>query len=152
MRVDISTETLQAFLDDAWDAAPEEGDTLRDTLRGFEKQLTAQFETAGSLGSVSKNSASQSYRGPGLGSYTIPQIQTAWRTLINLFDSTLAWINSYLANPPATPPTCWTPPEDNSDATVYQFMKNQLVVVTEYQPDLSNLRLRPTLGYAPQTW
>ena len=140
--MDISTETLQAFLDDAWDAAPASASTLRPQLRAFEKAVTAQFSTVGSIGSVSKNSTSQSYRGPGLGSYTLVQIATAWRQLINLYDE-VRHLADYLQSKAnacfvAQFPDYATDP----DVVVYTLMKERLIVVDDYQVDLTNLRLR----------
>lgn len=145
--MDVTTETFQAFLDDAWDAAPQQANTLRDQLRTFEKQVTALFRL-GSIGSVSKNAASQSYRGPGIGQYTPAQIQTVWRGLINLFDEVKACIDAELAEQPETPPDP-NPPTNDADPTVYAGMKCRLQVVTEYSSDLTNLRLQPTLLPAP---
>ena len=140
--MDISTETLQAFLDDAWDVAPASASTLRNQLRAFEKATTSQFSTVGSIGSVSKNSTSQSYRGPGVGSYTLVQISNAWRQLINLYDE-IRKLSDYLqsiSNPRfvATFPIYLTDP----DVVVYEIMKERLIVVDDYQVDLTNLRLR----------
>ena len=139
--MDISTETLQSFLDDAWDAAPAEANTLRDTLRGYEKAATRLF-SAGSLASVGKNSANQAYRGPGVGSYTPVQIANAWRTLITLFDRVKRAIDRELAEPvPADPDA----PVNDADLTVYTCMMANLQVVTEYQSDITELLLPPTL-------
>lgn len=140
--MDISTETLQAFLDDAWDAAPASASTLRPQLRAYEKSITAQFSTVGSIGSVSKNSTSQSYRGPGVGSYTLVQISTAWRQLINLYDE-IKLLADYLQ---ARANDCFIQQfpnyEADPDVVVYTIMKERLIVVNDYQVDLTNLRLR----------
>jgi hypothetical protein len=154
--VDITTETLQSFLDDAWDAAPSSANSLRDQLRSFEKAVTAQY-SQGSIASVSKNSFSQTYRGPGLGSYTLVQIANAWRTLINLFDEEKqradfiqaagdAWFIAKF-------PNYSSGDSPDTDPAIYDLMKNRLFVITEYQTDLSDLRLRPTLaGEGVRTW
>ena len=140
--MDISTETLQAFLDDAWDAAPDSASTLRNQLRTFEKAVTAQFSTVGSIGSVSKNSTSQSYRGPGVGQYTVAQIQTAWRMLINLYDQTkqsLDWENKNSTWFTAKYPTYLV----DQDQAIYDlcaaWLRNDF---SSYEVDLTNLRLR----------
>ena len=149
--VDVTAETLAAFLDDAWDACQASANLLRDQLRAFEKNATGIYNQ-GTLAAVSKNSASQTYRGAGVGSLTTLQIANAWRLLINLFDTTLAAINWRLANPSSNP-AC--NPPDNSDGTVYACMKPILLPVTEYQVDVTDLRLWPTAttqGTAPFAW
>ncbi len=139
--VDITTQTLQGFLDDAWDAAPVQANTFRAQLRKFESSATLLF-SGGSIGSVSKNSVSQSYRGPGLGSYTPVQIANAWRDLINLFDSVKKQIDCLIAAGNTDFP-------DDTDETIYEAMKSQLIVITEYQPNMTDLYLTST---RPVTW
>ncbi len=147
--MDVTIQTYQTFLDDAWDAAPQGANTLRDQLRAFEKTLSPLFNQ-GSLASVSKNSASQTYRGPGLGSYTTPQITKVWRDLINLYDHTLNRVNCLLnaTIKPNPLPTWW--PADNTDNTLYGFMKYRLVECSEYSMDMTYLRLPPTEGLVPE--
>ena len=79
-----TTSDLRRLLDDAWDAAPEGGDTLRDTLRTFEKSAGAAV-SGGNPASISKNSASVSYQF-GVGAFTPADVARAWRELIDLFD------------------------------------------------------------------
>lgn len=169
--VDIAVETLQAFADTAWDAANNDANSYRAQMRSYESQLVVLFASSGVLGSVSKNSVSQSYRGPGLGSYTVAQLQTAWRMLINLYDqqkkvTDTLWF--FANNPPANPVPgwgCWygiTPAQflakyptynQDPDQAIYDFMLFRLEPVTEYQIDLTDLRFQPTLGaLAPNTW
>jgi hypothetical protein len=140
-------ETLQSFLDDAWDALPDTANVLRDQLRSFEKNVTPLF-SQGSISSVSKNSASQTYRGPGLGSYTPIQIANAWRTLINLYDATLQKANwAFTQNIPwflQTYPAFSQAAGTDNDPTVYAMMKWILVPTTEYRIDITDLRLEPT--------
>lgn len=163
--MDISAETLQAFLENAWDAAPNAANTLRQQLRVYEVAATNLF-SGGSIGSVSKNSTSQSYRGPGLGSYTPVQIANAWRNLINLFEQQKCETDAVYAAATAIPPQQWAVPflvkfptyAEDPDPAVYCLMTKQLLPVNEYQTDLTVLRLQPTLspGYGaagyPPTW
>jgi hypothetical protein len=142
--VDVTVQTYKAFLDDAWDAAPAAANTLREQLRAFEKQVTTLF-SAGALGSVSKNTASQSYRGPGVGSYTPAQLQTVWRDLIDLFDEVKAWVDAEISESPPDP----NPPPNDGDPVIYDHMKRRLMVITEYSPNLIDLRLQPTLRPRP---
>ena len=137
--MDITTETVQAILDDAWDACPLTANSLRDQLRTFEKGVTKLF-SGGSLASVAKNNSSQAYRGPGVGSHTPVQIANAWRKLINLFDQAKNEIDLELtANDTQKPP-------DDLDPSIYARMQQSLVIVDEYQPDITDLLLPPTLS------
>src|SRR5579862_879288 len=130
--MDIPIETYAAFLDDAWDASPQEANSLRGQLRTFEKQVTTLF-SQGSIASVGKNSANQSYRGPGLGSFTPAQLQYLWRRLINLFDSTKNEVDAEIALPDTQAPA------NDQDPVIYGRMMLQLQPVTEYQPDMTDL-------------
>lgn len=136
--MDIPIETYAAFLDDAWDAAPNVANSLRGQLRAFEKQVTTLF-SQGSIASVGKNSANQSYRGPGVGSFTPAQLQYVWRRLINLFDSTKAEVDQEIAVADSQAPA------NDGDPVIYARMMLQLQPVAEYQPDITDLLLPPTL-------
>lgn len=158
--MDISAETLQGFLENAWDAAPDNANTLREQLRSYEKAASNLF-LGGSIASVSKNSASQSYRGPGLGSYTPVQIANAWRMLINLYEQEKGQTKCLYDISKQYPNNTrgqWfiekfpTYAQD-ADPAIYDFMNRKLIPVEEYQTDLSDLRLQPTLSAGlPQTW
>jgi hypothetical protein len=154
--MDIGIEVLQSFLDDAWDAAPNSGNSLRDQLRAFEKQVNALFNTSGTLGSVAKNSASQSYRGPGLGSYTVPQVAAAWRVLINLFDKEKCRADAINAAGVAWFTAKYGGYEQDADQAVYDFCVSWLRRdFTQTQIDVSELRLQPTAAGLPiplETW
>jgi len=80
----IATQHLQRMLDDAWDAATDGADTLRDSLRAQEKTV-GELLASGQIQSVSKNSASHSYAFGG-GTLTLNELAQGWRDLINLFD------------------------------------------------------------------
>lgn len=152
--MDITVEKLQYFLEYAWTKAPAQANSLREQLFAFESSVR---ETArgGSVGSFSKNGASQTYRGPGLGAYTADQLGDGWRTLINLYDSIQSAMNQAATHPPTNPPVGWptVPADGDWDVQVYPLMVDRLRIgtVTEYQVDLTNLRLRPTFGCPPVT-
>lgn len=158
--MDISVETLQGFLDDAWDAAIDGAGTLRTQLRSYESQVTSLFSASGSISSVSKNSTSQSYRGPGVGSYTTAQIQSAWRMLINEYDFSKKqcdYFNYLSINDPANTngqnfASDFPDYANDPDQAVYADMKYRLQPCTEYQCDLTDLRLKPTLTSPSLTW
>jgi hypothetical protein len=154
--MDITVEKLQYFLEYAWAKAPAQANTLRDQMFSFEVSVR---ETArgGSVGSFSKNGASETYRGPGLGTYTADQLGDGWRMLINLFDSIQAAMDNASKNPPTNPPAWWptVPADGDWDAQVYPAMVKRLQggTVTEYQVDLTDLRLQQSYGCPPVlTW
>ena len=161
--MDISAETLQGFCDDAWDAAIAGANTYRPQLRLYESSLAKLF-AGGSIGSVSKNSVSQSYRGPGLGSYTPVQLSNAWRMLINLYDEVLVYCNHlYTLSQVVPPPSPNSIPAlfvakfpefpNDPDNAVYYFMGKKLQPIDSYETDLTDLRLPLTRGAtAPVTW
>lgn len=151
--MDIAVETLQAFLDDAWDSAQDTATGFRDQLRAYEKSITAQFASVGSIASLSKNSTNQSYRGPGLGQYTVAQIQTAWRMLINLYDATKDRFDYLSASGNTDFAEDYPDYKGDPEKAVYSFSSHWLRNdFTHYQTDLSDLRLRPTLSGGVRTW
>jgi hypothetical protein len=114
------------LLDDAWDAAPAGANTLREQLRANE--VTAgQILAAGSLASVSKNSASQAWALSGPGAFTPAELVRAWRDLLNLFDS----ISDLMTRGAETV----------TDEAIYAEMKSQLrLSANSVSLDLRNLR------------
>jgi len=161
--VDVSAETLQAFADNAWDTALAQANSFRPQLRIYEQGATNLFG-GGSIGSVSKNSVSQTYRGPGVGSYTPVQIANSWRMLINLYDELLAYCNRLFllsqSNPPPSPNSIpalfiakFPQYQADPDDAVYYFMQRKLRPIDSYETDLTELRLVEALGYVNfPTW
>lgn len=150
--MDIDARTLACWNDNAWDDAPLGANTLRQQLRIQERAAQNLF-SAGSLGSVSKNSASQSYAGAGFGRFSVAQIQQGFRILIELYDQCLDQANcivAALATNPTNPCLQWFVQyvagfAADPDAAVYALMKFRLCPVDNYEIDLSDLRLQPTL-------
>lgn len=138
--MDISTATLRGLLDKAWLAAPAGANSLRDQLLIFEQQALALIG-GGSLASVSKNSASQSYAS-GPNALTPLQIQRAWRYLVDLFDEVKAWADDELAEVPPD----GDEPANDLDPAVYAEMMNRLRYVYSESTDLTELRVSPTLS------
>ena len=138
--MDISTATLRGLLDKAWLAAPASANSLRDQLLTFEQQSLALIG-GGSLASVSKNSASQSYAS-GPNALTPLQIQRAWRYLVDLFDEVKAWADDELAE---TSPDGDEPANDQ-DPAIYGEMMKRLRYVYSASTDLTQLRVPPTLA------
>lgn len=162
--MDVSAETLQAFADNAWDVAKDDANSYRPQLRSYESSATILF-SGGSISSVSKNSTSQSYRGPGVGSYTPVQIANSWRMLINLYDEVLRFCNCLYqlsqANPPPSPNslaikfiTKFPDFAADPDPAVYFFMQQRLQPIESYETDLTDLRLPLVLSAngGPLTW
>jgi hypothetical protein len=152
--LDIPLETLQAVLDQSWANVPAGNNTFVPYLLAQEQARLALFSTTGSIGSVAKNSTSQSFTGPSGASLTVLQMQKLYRMLINLyrqkkqetdrlFQNSVAWFISKF-------PTYAT----NADPAVYDFMVNWLGQdFTQYQCDMTDLRMEPTLaGEGLVTW
>jgi len=74
------------MLDDAFDDASSAATPLRTQLR-LNERAAGSLVSGGSLASVSKNSASQSYAF-GRGNVTPAEIARGWRILIDCFDVT----------------------------------------------------------------
>lgn len=109
------------MLDDAWDDRAEL--TLREKLRANERAAGAML-SAGSLASVSKNSASQSFA-YGRGNVTVAEIARGWRELITCFDQVFT---SFNAAGLAT-----------DDATIVVEMRARIQPVREFTKDFSGL-------------
>jgi hypothetical protein len=154
--MDVPVEEHQRMLEDAYETsqAAQTVGGLRGQLRIWEQNIARQYEVTGSIASIAKNSASQSYRGSAVGSYTPAQLSQSFRRLINLFDSVQREVQSALAGlQPTTPPPWW--PKDATDSSIYPIMKWQLaeMLPSEYECDFTFLRLHPTLaGPYPATW
>jgi hypothetical protein len=159
--VDIDARTLACWAENAWDDCAATPASFRAQLRLMERGAASLF-ASGSIGSVSKNSASQSYAGSGFGRYSVVQIQQAFRMLIELYDSEL-WETQCLFNLAQTYPTnqCginfilkYLNYAADPDDAVYDRITRKLIPVESYEVDLSYLRLQPTLGAwpTPGTW
>jgi len=126
--------------DNAWDDAPAGALTFFQQLRGEERKVATLF-SQGAIASVGKNSANQSYRGAGIGSFTPAQIQVGWRTLINLYNQMKANIAAEIA---AADPQA--PPGGDTEQEIY--LRGQIILgtpIVEYQSDMTDLLLPPTL-------
>ena len=109
------------MLDDAWDDRAEL--TLREKLRANERAAGAML-SAGSLASVSKNSASQSFA-YGRGNVTVAEIARGWRELITCFDQVFTSFN--------------TAGLATDDATIVVEMRARIQPVREFTKDFSGL-------------
>ena len=160
--MDIDARTLACWFENAWDDAPEQASSLRDQLRKMERGAATLF-SAGSIGSITKNGASNSYAGAGFGRFSVAQIQQGFRMLIELYD-TEKWETQCiynLANTPGNVNQCaieflaqYPNYNQDPDQAIFDRVSRRLgFPVESYQVDLSDLRLRPTLGGPyPSTW
>ena len=159
--MDIDARTLACWYENAWDDCAATPASLRDQLRLMERSAASLF-ASGSIGSVSKNSASQSYAGAGFGRFSVAQIQQGYRMLIELYDTALTECNCLWNAAQQYPlstraqwfvqkyPTFPADPDLAVNDKITCILGNP---VESYQVDLSDLRLRPTI--APgivQTW
>ncbi len=78
--MDVNTDDLEAFLNLAWQNAKDAANTLPEQLLA-EQQAALSLLARGSIASVGKNSANQSYGYYGPGNLTHRQITNAFTTL-----------------------------------------------------------------------
>jgi hypothetical protein len=76
---------MLAFLNDAWQRAADQANTFRETLLS-DQSASLAFVKQGSIASVGKNSANQSYKNYGPGSLTHVQIVEVIGNLLGLYD------------------------------------------------------------------
>ena len=159
--VDIDTRTLACWAENAWDDCPATPSSFRGQLRIMERNAASLF-SSGSIGSVSKNSASQSYAGAGFGRFSVAQIQQGYRMLIELYDTEL-WETQCIWNLSQTPGNVnqcainfaaqYPNYLQDPDQSVWDRISCLLgSPVDSYQIDLGDLRLRPTLTAGVRTW
>lgn len=142
MTNDVSPQVLLAFLSDAWERAGSEANSLRQTLTNDQREALALVKQ-GSIASVGKNSASQSYKGYGAGSLTQVQIVELISNLIGLYEQVKSKIyNQFLASADFD----YTEPAGfDYDAPVYQILSNALTQQSSGRayslPDLRDIRI-----------
>lgn len=115
----LETADLRRMLDDAYDDALSDSLPLREQLRSKERASGAVI-AGGSLSSVSKNSASQSYAF-GRGNVTPAEIARGWRVLIDSYDTVAASLSS------------------TDDAVIVAEMRLKLHPVREFTKDFTGL-------------
>lgn len=151
--MDIDSRTLACWAENAWDDCPAAPLSLRSQLRLMERSAASLF-AAGSIGSVSKNSASQSYAGAGFGRFSVAQIQQGYRMLIELYDWLLAETGRMNTCAVAWFVAKYPNYAQDPDFAIWDALSYRLGnPVENYEIDLSDLRLRPTLAAGVvQTW
>jgi hypothetical protein len=117
--VPATTDDLRRILDDAYDDSVSEAVTLREKLRYNERAIGALI-SAGSISSVSKNSASQTIA-YGAGNLTTAEVARAWRVLIDCHDAVAADASK------------------NTDLLIKSEMMRRLTAVREFTKDFTGL-------------
>jgi hypothetical protein len=143
---------LLTALDDAWSRAPSAANSLREQLLADKLEAYARIKQ-GTIASVGKNSANQSYRGYGPGSLTLVQIVEALGSLISFYDQLKQKItDEFLAS------ADWNnavPGGFDFDTPIYNLLTEKLQIVDQAQlrPDITTINL-PGLGriVAPLSW
>lgn len=150
MRSDVSSELLKAFLDDAWNNAPDDANSFREQLV-TERKAALEMVKKGSLGNVAKNSSSQAYRGYGPGSLTHTQIVEIWQGLIDYYDEVRDKVVCAFAEADTA-----IPDDFDFDTTVYDLLKKFFSIGKNAAvlPDLTSLRLPATAASpsSPTSW
>lgn len=119
-----TAQDLQRLLEDAWQDREADARTLREQLR-FQERSVGELLATGSINSVSKNSASQTYSFSGNGTLTTVELARAFRDLITLHD-TVAQLFSLTA-----------------DADIYAEMMARCVPIYSSRPDMRFLHCTP---------
>ena len=86
--VAVTTGLKRAKLQDAWDAAPDEANTLRDQLRAEARAASGMVNPDGGIFSTSSNSHSTSAFIPGSNQPTGAAFVEMWQELVDYFDRT----------------------------------------------------------------
>lgn len=149
MRSDVSADLIQAFLDDAWNNAAQQANSLREQLSNEQSSALAMVKK-GSLGTVAKNSSSQGYRGYGPGSLTHTQIVEIWQRLIRYYDELEAKITCLFSEQDAAIPDGF-----DFDQPIYDLITKLLDISNNAAvlPDLTKLRTPATLSPVnPTSW
>lgn len=148
---------LLALLNDAWNSAKADANAFRDQLVSNQTGLLPLVK-AGSISSVGKNSANQSYKGYGPGGITQVQLIEANSYLLALYDQVKAELTCEFT---ASADFDHAVPENfDFDQPVYDALTrvfNSLITgTTQTLPDITRLRLPacwPQPGYPnPRTW
>lgn len=128
------------MFDDAWDAAPLGGDTLRNELRKREAKLSGQMEAGGAYRSSSNGHSGEAFL-PGSNSATMAELRRGWRRLVDLFDRTkyfLTVCNAYGLDPlaveesfPSSPGTAVQNPTPVTDNDVAEWIMGTMWAVAQ---------------------
>ena len=137
MASDVSPEILSAFLNSAWNSAKSGANTLRDQLLS-EQASALELIKLGSIGSVGKNSTSQSYMGYGPGRITAVQITESWSKLIEKYDGCKEIVLQGFADAEID-----VPDDFDFDTAIYEIITKSLQISDAPRvPDIRDLRFQ----------
>lgn len=155
MTNDVSAQLLLAFLNSAWNRAALGANTLLATLQN-DQQSALGLISSGSIASVGKNSANQSYKGYGAGSLTQVQIVEAIGNLLGLYQNLQSQItNAFLCS---TQFNKAVPAGFDFDDPVYGFLttifNNASGPNITLLPDITSIRLPASIALPtlPTSW
>ena len=154
---DIPSWWLRSQLDTSYENAKLRQTKLRDSLRSGEKIAVASI-SGGTISSTSGSGRSASFFGPGSGAITVQQIAAGWRYLVDLFDTTKSFLDScgkYGLDPDSVRDDGWPSTltvvdsgYSSTDESIYTWMKQLVIPVTESQSDYHWLRIPPGIQFA----
>jgi hypothetical protein len=149
---DVSPQLLLGFLNDAWQRAGDAANSLREII--VSSQVAAlSLVKLGSIASVGKNSANQSYSGYGPGKLTHVQIVEAWGNILSLYDQIKSKVTAEFV---ASADFDFTEPSGfDYDPVCYDLLTRtftqQSAGSTVSLPDLRELRVPQTVATTPGT-
>jgi len=146
---------MLAFLNDAWNRASDAANSFRLTLLA-DQSAALQFVKSGSLASVGKNSANQTYKNYGPGSITQVQSLEILGNILGLYDQVKSKITCEFQ---ASADFDYTVPAGfDFDPPVYEALTKVFTAqssgAAQLLPDISGLRLPPNTILNPSltTW
>lgn len=146
---------MLAALNDAWTRATAAANSMREQM-AQDSAAAYSLVKQGSLASVGKNSANQSYKGYGPASITQVQIVEIISNLIGLYDQLKAKLTCEFT---ASADFDYAVPADyDFDVPIYDLLTKLFTAqssgVATILPDISRLRLPPgtILGPTPRSW
>lgn len=152
---DVSAQVLLAFLNDAWQRAADEANSIRETLVADHAQSLQPIKY-GSLASVGKNSTSQSYKPYGPATLTQVQVVEAIGNLLGLYDQLKSKLTEEFED--SADFDYAVPAAYDFDPVIYNLLTKLLNAASSgtanMLPDISQLRLPATvlLNPTPLTW
>lgn len=133
MACDVSNEMLMALLNRAWNSAKDSVGTLRPQFLS-EQASALELVSVGSISSVGKNSANQSYSTYGPGRITAAQLVESWSRLIADYDVTKTTLIAAFATGSVT-----IPDDYDFDSPIYDLM-TKVFQSSSDTPRLPNIR------------
>ena len=154
----MTTSHKRASLEDAWDnAKAATPPNLRAELRRQEKAARL-LVSGGSLAMVEANGRRSQFADYGAGQVTAQELVDGWRELIDQYDRSKNFLNfcatygldpadTELQDSPISLPPAVQNPTPPTDATIFAWMMDHLIPITEARSDYSSLRIANTGGF-----